>query len=106
MSIAKEWNVIDIFIMKAEHFVHNFKLVDLSDQVDIETMIAAETEHLREENEHLKARETPVYMLERAEKYVCPKCHTFLQEDARYCSNCGHRVMKHISINGYRTKDE
>lgn len=106
MNIAKEWNIIDMLIMKTEHFVHNFKLEDLSDQVDVEAMIVAETEHLREENEHLREREIPVYMIRDAERYICPKCHIFLPEDVRYCSNCGHRVMKHISINGHRTKDE
>ncbi|MCD7725884.1 MAG: zinc-ribbon domain-containing protein [Clostridiales bacterium] len=104
MNRAKEWNIIDIFIMKAEDFIHNFRLEDLSDQVDTETIIAAQTEYLREENEHLKARETPIYMIEKDEKYFCPKCHTFLQENAKYCSNCGHRVIKHISVDGYICK--
>ncbi len=106
MNIAKEWNIIDTLIMKIEDLVHNFKLADLSDQVDTEAMIVAETEHLREENEHLKARETPIYMLEEAGNYLCPKCKAFLQDNVNYCNNCGHRVIKHTLNYGYKTKDE
>lgn len=106
MSIVREWNTFDILIMKIERLIHSFNFADMSDQVDVETMIAAETEHLQKENENLKARETPLYMLEEDAKYMCPKCQMPLQENDRYCSNCGHRVMKHISFGDLGTDDE
>ena len=96
MNIAKEWNCIDRFIMKTESFLHNIRISDLSGQVDVETMIQAETEKLRVETERLKSRETPIYLIEDKGQFLCPKCQAPVH--AKYCSNCGHRVIRHIPV--------
>ncbi len=99
MNIVKEWNCIDSLIMKTEHFLHDFRITDLSEQPDVETMIQAETEQLRAETERLKARETPIYLIENKGRFLCPKCQAPVHgADAKYCSNCGHRVIRHIPV--------
>lgn len=60
-------------------------------------LIQAETEHLKKQNESLKKREMPAYLIEEKGEYFCPKCQ-YLQPgpQVRYCANCGHRVMTRI----------
>ncbi len=101
MNSAK-WNKLDSFIFFCENKAHELKatVMDSADaEPDAELMILAETEHLRSENESLKKRELPVYLIEENGQYFCPKCQSqLLDADAKYCSNCGHRVIKHIPI--------
>lgn len=94
----RKWNILDDCIYRVEELLHTISFSDLSEQVDVETMIEAETEHLREENEHLKSREVPLYMLQKDGMYICPKCQEVLNISAKYCSGCGHRVMRHIPL--------
>ncbi len=102
MSYAVKWNKIDSFIFFCENKVKKLKqaFMDSADtEPDAEVMILAETEHLRSENESLKRRELPVYLIEENGQYFCPKCqHPLLNASAKYCSNCGHRVIKPIPI--------
>lgn len=101
MNAIRKWNMVDRCIYYCENHIRKasrFLSDQLDDQVDAEMMIDAETQHLREENEALKVREFPVYMLREGELYICPKCHETLCENDKYCCNCGHRVMKHISL--------
>lgn len=98
INAIKRWNFIDEGIFRIERKIRNFPWNDLKDEVDAETMIEAKTQYLQEENEHLKQRELPIYLLEEEETLLCPKCRTILTEDVKYCSCCGHRVMKHISL--------
>lgn len=101
MGYAAKWNKIDSVIFFCES-----KLKDLKQAItesaetdpDPEVMILAETEHLRNENKKLKKREIPLYLIEDGEQYFCPKCQTQVHDSGqRYCSNCGHRVIKRIS---------
>ena len=97
MNAIRKWNIVDSCIYCCENVIRKICLFmsdQLDDQVDTETMIEVETQHLREENEALKDRELPLYMMQKGEMYICPKCHEPLCEDDKYCCNCGHRVMK------------
>lgn len=108
MNAIRKWNALDSCIFNIEKFFRNLTGAlseQIDDKIDVETMIDAETQHLREENEALKVRELPVYMLQEGEMYICPKCHETLREDVKYCCNCGHRVMKHISLSRLGTKE-
>lgn len=103
MNYAAKWNKIDSAIFFCENKVKKLKAAikeSADPEPDAELMILAETEHLRSENESLKRRETPLYLIEDSEQYFCPKCQEMLSADVKYCSNCGHRVIRHIP-NGY-----
>lgn len=99
MNYAANWNRLDSIILFCEN-----KLLQLKEAVfdiknedpDVELMIQAETEHLRAENETLKKRETPAYLIEDEGQYFCPKCRVKIVDSVKYCPNCGHRVMKSI----------
>ncbi len=103
MNYAAKWNKIDSLIFFCENKAHELKaaFMDSADaEPDAELMILAETEHLRSENENLKKRELPVYLIEENGQYFCPKCQSrLLNADIRYCSNCVHRVTKNIPMN-------
>lgn len=103
MNYAAKWNKIDSIIFFCENKFKEFKRAiedSNAEEPDVELMIAAETEYLRKENEDLKKREMPLYLIEEGANVLCPKCNTQLQDtNVKYCSNCGHRVIRHISIN-------
>lgn len=100
MNYAAKWNRIDSIIFFFENKIKEIgnAIADSKEsEPDAELMILAETEHLRNENETLKKREHPIYMIEENGKYHCPKCHNVLHDvNVKYCSNCGHRLIKHI----------
>ncbi|MDE6388353.1 MAG: hypothetical protein K2L82_11180 [Lachnospiraceae bacterium] len=110
MNYAAKWNKIDSVILFFENKIKEIgnAITDSKDaEPDAELMILAATEHLRSENEKLKKREHPIYMIEENGKYSCPICHRVLKDEMKYCSNCGHRVIKHIDRNleGERNND-
>lgn len=100
MNYIAKWNRIDTIIFFCENKIKELRMAiaDSKDaEPDAELMILAETEHLRIENENLKKREHPIYMIEENGKYKCPLCNNVLEDvNVKYCSNCGHRVIKHI----------
>lgn len=103
MGYAVKWNKLDAAIAFCEDKCRKLRKAyqDSSDaEPDPEEMILAETEHLRRENEGLRKRETPVYLLENgAEQYYCPVCRQPISDpNFRYCPDCGHRVMRHIPL--------
>lgn len=102
MNYAANWNKIDSVIFFCESKIKELKTAiedSRAAEPDVESMILAETEHLRVENENLKRREMPVYLIEENGHYFCPKCQEKVPEaEVRYCSNCGHRLIKHIPI--------
>lgn len=108
MNYAAKWNKIDSVIYFFESRIKEIgtAIADSREaEPDAELMILAETEHLRTENETLKKREYPVYMIEENGQYHCPKCQSLLlSEDVKYCSNCGHRVIRHIAVSRYKEK--
>lgn len=102
MGYAAKWNKIDSVIFFCESKLKGLKqaITDgAAADPDPEEMILAETEHLRNENERLKNREIPLYLIKDGEQYFCPKCQIQVPDPMkRYCSNCGHRIIKHIPI--------
>lgn len=99
MNYAANWNRLDSIILFCENKLHQVKaaVCDSKDEEpDVELMIQAETEHLKAENETLKRRETPAYLIEDEGQYICPECRMEIGDNVKYCSNCGHRVMRAI----------
>ncbi len=99
MNYATNWNKLDSIIFFLESKIDLIKALisDSNDaDPDVELMIKAETEHLKAENETLKKRETPAYLIEDKGQYLCPKCRMEIVDTVKYCSNCGHRVMRAI----------
>lgn len=94
MSFVADWNKIDSFIFFCENKIKKIIGEQKEDEPDVELMIQAETEHLRNENENLKRREIPIYLTEEGDKFFCPKCRTEIVDDVKYCPNCGNRVMR------------
>lgn len=96
MNYVSNWNLLDSIIFFCENKLHQVReaVRDSKEaEPDVELMIQAETEYLRTENENLKKREIPVYMIEEDGTCFCPKCRNKLSPQVRYCANCGHRVM-------------
>ncbi|MCM1125021.1 MAG: hypothetical protein NC429_00980 [Lachnospiraceae bacterium] len=98
----KEWNYIDQLIYSFESFLKREKEHAVShrdEDIDTETMIAAETEHLKTENEELKKLQMPGRVLLIGNKYYCPHCreeiHSTLIEKykTKYCPECGKRII-------------
>lgn len=103
MNYAAKWNKIDSFISFCESTLKEFKAAMSAGNVeepDVELIIAAETEYLRKENEILKKRETPLYLIEEGTNVICPKCKAQIQQnaDVKYCWNCGHRVLRNTKF--------
>ena len=101
MNYAAKWNKLDSVILFCERKLKELKQAiaeSAESDPDPEEMILAETEHLRNENEKLRKREIPLYLIEDGERYFCPKCQVQVPDPGiKYCSNCGHRVMKKYS---------
>lgn len=101
INTTVSWNKFDRLIFRIENVVKNIKEgineADASEP-DVELMIAAETEHLQNENEKLKRREMPLHMAKSGEEYICPKCRGQITDmNAKYCSNCGQRVIRYMA---------
>ena len=94
MSFVTDWNKIDSLIFFCESKIKDIILEQKEEEPDVELMIQVETEHLRRENEDLKRREIPVSLIEEGGTYFCPKCGIEIMDAVKYCSNCGHRVMR------------
>ena len=107
MNYTANWNILDSIIFFVEGKIGRVKAAvkDSNDEdPDVELMIQAETEHLRAENETLKKRETPAYLIEEEGEYLCPECRKEIVDIVKYCPNCGHRVMRAIGTN-YSVKE-
>lgn len=94
MNFVDDWNKLDSFIFFFESRIKNIIGGQKEDEPDVELMIQAETEHLRSENEDLKRREIPIYLIEEDNKFFCPKCGIKIVDTVKYCPNCGHRVIR------------
>lgn len=98
VNYVANWNRLDSIILFCENKLYQLKAAvceSKETEPDVELMIQAETAHLKTENESLKKREMPAYLIEEEGKYICPKCQ-YKQPDpmhVRYCANCGHRVI-------------
>ena len=102
MNYTANWNILDSIIFFVEGKISRVKAAvkdSKEEDPDVELLIQAETEHLRIENETLKKRETPAYLIEDKGQYLCPKCRAkIINTNVKYCSNCGRRVIKPVSI--------
>lgn len=101
MNYAANWNRLDSVILFCENKLLQVKKAvcdNKNEDPDVELMIQAETEHLRTENETLKKRETPAYLIEDEGQYFCPQCRMEIVDTVKYCPNCGHRVMRAIGL--------
>lgn len=98
---SKQWNYIDQLIYSFEDFLKKRRHMTLhkEEDIDVEMMIAAETEHLKSENEELKKLQTPGRIICKDEKYYCPHCqeeiHSLLIEkyQIKHCPECGKRII-------------
>lgn len=107
MNYTANWNMLDSIIFFLEGKIGRVKTAvknSKDEDPDVELMIQAETEHLRTENETLKKRETPAYLIEDEGQYFCPKCRMKIVDTVKYCPNCGHRVMRAVGSN-YSVKE-
>ena len=98
MNYIANWNVLDSIIYFLEGKLGKVKTAvkDSKDEdPNVELLIQAETKHLMAENESLKKREHPLYLIEENGQIICPKCRVQQSDpDIKYCSNCGHRVIR------------
>ena len=96
--ITTKWNPLDTFFYKFDNFRESFSPKEAA----VETIIAAETSHLRQENEQLKKLSYP----KRAEKtqigsYRCPNKRCGIEIDkeliekyqTKFCPECGQRIF-------------
>ena len=109
-DLFSNWNIIDRLIYAVESawksLLEGISSSSLKEP-DAETMIAVETDYLRRENENLKKREIPLYLIEEERHIICPKCKAQLSDpDIKYCAGCGQRVIRHIAADRYKVKNE
>ena len=101
LCLSSRWNIVDQIFFTIENIiksVHEGICDAASGEPDVELIIEAETKYLQRENERLKKRDIPVYLIEEENKVICPKCQTQQQSiDVKYCCNCGHRVTRRIN---------
>lgn len=98
---SKEWNYIDQLIYSFEDFLkrRHYATSHKKEDIDAETMIAAQTEHLKSENEELKKLQLPGRIICKDNKFYCPHCqkeiHSLLVEQykTKYCPECGKRII-------------
>ena len=97
LGLLSNWNIFDKMIYAIENALKSIYegICDsVAEEPDVELIIAAETEYLQRENENLKKREIPLYLIEENSLFVCPKCRAQHRDATiKYCSNCGHRVI-------------
>lgn len=97
--ISPKWNSVDTLIYKFEkainHIVSQWK-ESKEPEPDVEEIIAAETEHLRSENEEYKKMLYPMELRIVGDKMYCPECDTEIPEDyqGKCCSECGQRIKR------------
>lgn len=101
LGLSSRWNIVDQIFYTIENTIKSLNegIFDAaSEEPDVELIIEAETEYLQRENERLKKRDIPVYLIEKENKVICPKCHAQQQNiNVKYCYNCGHRVTRRIN---------
>ena len=109
-DIVKEWNPLDTFLYKLDIEIGKVREIFFDKEPDVETMIEAETNHLRKENESLRELQYPklIRKKENSNNYICPniKCnneiHPVLIEQYRvkFCPECGQRIFLNKRYSG------
>lgn len=98
--LVKEWNLIDTICYKLDYAVSKVKTTLMYEEPDVESIIEAETNHLKAENDLLKELQYPKKVEKEDKNYLCPnrKCRKeiagILVERYRikYCPECGQRI--------------
>lgn len=102
--ISPKWNVVDTLIYKIEKVIGT--IVDQwreskDPEPDVEEIIAAETQHLTEENEEYKKMCYPAELVFKEDKLYCPRCSVEIPEaySGKCCYDCGQRLKRKIDQN-------
>lgn len=102
-----KWNVLDSIIFTTENKVKDI-VTGLKESrmviPDPETMLAAETNYLMEENKSLKAHQYPKLIVKEENRYYCPnlRCEVELEKimveqfKIKFCPECGQRIYYYI----------
>lgn len=104
MSKMQKWNAVDKIIFYFENKISDLFGVSYAtshkkDDIDVETIIAAETDHLREENEKLKRLQRPGRIICKDDSYECPHCENKIVNELldeyriKFCPECGKRII-------------
>lgn len=106
MNITKslnKWNKVDQLIYWFETTMHNLMrniyATSHEKDIDVETMIAAETDYLKAENEKLRKLQQPGILICEDGKYCCPHCKKDIEKDlverykTKFCPECGKRII-------------
>lgn len=105
-NIVKEWNWLDCFFSKLDNAIEKITGCFGKEEPDVEFMIEAETNHLKEENKLLKKLQYPRAVRKIGNIYLCPniRCGVEISDlliekyGIKHCPECGQRIF----INEYR----
>ena len=99
--ISPKWNMVDTLIYQIEKMIN--MIIDQwreskDPEPDVEEIIAAETKHLKEENEEYKKMLYPAELVIRKEKTYCPRFDVEIPIPftGKCCSGCGQRLSRRI----------
>lgn len=104
--MVKEWNLLDRLFDKLDDAIEKVIGFLGREEPDVEFMIEAETNHLREENKLLKKLQFPKEIRRIENTYLCPniRCGVEISDlliekyGIKHCPECGQRIF----INEYR----
>ncbi len=116
---SHNWSYIDQIIYSFEAHLKRTKqkyaISHKEDEIDVETMIAAETDHLKAENDRLKQIMQPGRIICSEGKYYCPHCQfeisslvdreTIEENKIKHCTECGKRIILSVPYK-YATSHE
>lgn len=102
--ISPKWNAVDTVIYKIEKMVTmiiNQWKESKDPEPDVEEIIAAETKHLKEENEEYKKMLYPAEVILQEDKAYCPRCNVEIPQNysGKCCFDCGQRLHRRIDQN-------
>ena len=100
MKIISKWNSLDNFFFRLEELIIKVLECFEVNEPDVESIIQAETNYLKAENDLLKELQYPKKVEKEDKSYLCPnrKCRKeiagILVERYRikYCPECGQRI--------------
>lgn len=105
-DFVKEWNPLDTIFFKLGQGIGKVKDILSHEEPDVESIIAAETKHLNEENEQLKELQYPKQVEKINKNYICPNMNCQIEISStlveqyriKHCPECGQRIY----LNNYR----
>ncbi|MCI6554028.1 MAG: hypothetical protein MR430_10920 [Lachnospiraceae bacterium] len=95
-----KWNPLDTLFYKLDKAVDGLRESFSQEEADVEDIIAAETSHLKHENEQLKELQYPKVARKTQCGYRCPNKRCGIEIDkellerykTKFCPDCGQRV--------------